>query len=73
MGEQVLHIVGEPRGLFKVQARRLWADHYRVNLFVGQDAASAKIVNSYFVKVGSDGKILESRPKITKQYETDET
>jgi len=41
--------------LHKVQVRRLWDDHYRVNVLIGEDAASAKIANSYFVEADGDG------------------
>jgi hypothetical protein len=47
----------------------LWEDHYRVNVFVGVDAASAKVANSYFLVADIDGNILTSTPKITRQYE----
>ncbi len=67
--EQVIHTLGTPVNLLKVQARLLWENHYRVNVFVGPDVASAKVSNSYFLSVGSDGNILASEPKITKQYE----
>ena len=66
--EQVLHTLGKPAGLHKVQVRRLWEHHYRVNIFIGPDALSGTIANSYFVEVNDDGKIVEARPKITKQY-----
>jgi hypothetical protein len=68
IGEQVIHILGEPSNLLQTQVRLLWNNSYRVNLLVGADAASAKVVNSYFVKTDSDGNILESTPKLTKQY-----
>jgi len=66
--EQVMHTLGEPVDLHKVQVRRLWEDHYRVNILVGQDAASAKITNSYFLTSDSTGKIITSNPKLTKRY-----
>jgi len=66
--EQVIQVLGEPAGLHKVQVRRLWEDHYRVNVLVGPDAASAKIVNSYFLRSDSDGKIIASNPKLAKRY-----
>ena len=66
--EQVIHALGEPAGLHKVQVRRLWEDHYRVNVLVGPDAASAKIVNSYFLRSDSDGKIIASNPVLAKRY-----
>ena len=66
--EQVIHALGEPAGLHKVQVQRLWEDHYRVNVLVGSDATSAKIVNSYFLRSDSDGKIIASNPKLAKRY-----
>ena len=68
IGEQVIHTLGVPDGLHNVQVRRLWKDHYRVNVLIGQDVASTKIANSYFVQVDGDGNIVESSPKITKRY-----
>jgi hypothetical protein len=66
--EQVIHTLGEPAGLHKVQVRRLWEDHYRVNVLVGVGAASVTIANSYFLTSDSHGKIIASNPKLTKQY-----
>jgi len=68
IGEQVIHTLGKPDGLYNVQVRRLWEDRYRVNVVVGETAASPKIANSYFVKADGDGRIIESNPKIKKQY-----
>lgn len=66
--EQVIHRVGRPYGLRKVQVRRLWENHYRVNMVIGENAASPKIADSYFVEADSDGNIVESNPKMTKRY-----
>jgi len=66
--EQVIHTLGEPAGLHKVQVRRLWEDHYRVNVLVGRDAASARIADSYFLTSDSDGKVIASNPQLTKRY-----
>lgn len=68
IGEQVLHSLGEPANLIQVQVRQLWEDRFRVNVLVGQDIASIKIANSYFVIADSDGNVTESNPKITRQY-----
>ena len=68
IGEQVMHTLGKPHDLLKVQVRLLWENHYRVNVLIGGDAASVRIANSYFVKADSDGNIVVSTPKITKQY-----
>jgi hypothetical protein len=68
IGEQVINILGEPGNLLQTQVRLLWNNSYRVNLLVGADVTCAKVANSYFIKTDSDGNILESTPKITKQY-----
>lgn len=68
IGEQVMHALGEPGDLVQMQVRRLWEDYFRVNVFIGRDMVSAKIANSYFVKVDSDGNIVEATPRIKKQY-----
>ena len=68
IGEQVIHTLGAPGDLLRVQVRQLWKNHYRVNIFIGPDAASARIANSYFLQADGDGNIVESTPKITKRY-----
>ncbi len=67
IGEQLILTLGEPRDLLKVQVRLLWENWYRVNVLIGEGATSARIANSYFVKADSDGNIVESNPKITRQ------
>jgi len=68
IGEQVMRTLGEPASLQKVSVRSLWANVYRVNVFVGADAVSARITNSFFLTVDGAGKIVASTPKITRQY-----
>ena len=68
IGEQVIQTLGEPGGLYKVQVHPLWKAHYRVNVFIGENAASARIASSYFVEADSAGNIVASRPTIRKQY-----
>jgi hypothetical protein len=65
--QQVLHVLGKPAGLLRVQVSSLWDRNYRVNVFVGVDAASAKIASSYFVMADSDGNILEATPRLEKR------
>jgi hypothetical protein len=64
--EQVIHRLGKPVGVRNVQVRRLWENRYRVNVLAGENAASAKIVSSYFVKADGDGNIVDSNPEMTK-------
>jgi hypothetical protein len=51
-----------------VQVRQLWEDHYRVNILVGVDAASAKVAHSYFLVADGNGNILASTPQLKKRY-----
>ncbi len=64
IGEQVRHALGQPADLRGVQVRRLWQDHYRVNVLVGADAVSVKVADSYFLVADSDGNIIASTPPL---------
>jgi hypothetical protein len=68
IGEQVVHTLGAPDDLFGIHVRPLWKDHYRVNVFVGKDATSARVANSYFLVVDDNGNIVTSSPQIEKRY-----
>ena len=68
IGGQVVHTLGTPDDLLKVHVRPLWKDRYRVNVFVGKDATSARVANSYFLVVDDDGNIVTSSPKMAKLY-----
>src|SRR4051812_13975371 len=68
IAERVIHALGEPVHLLTVSVRPLWGNRYRVNVFVGTDAASARVVNSYFLEVGDEGAITTSTPTIMKLY-----
>jgi hypothetical protein len=67
ISKQVLLGLGQPESLHLVQVRFLWDDHYRVNVFVGADAATARIAHSYFLVTESTGSILVSSPKFESQ------
>ena len=60
----VLRTLGRPAGLLRVEVRRLWEDHYRVNVFIGVDAASATISHSYFLVADAAGNVTASTPKL---------
>jgi hypothetical protein len=68
IGEQVIHTLGAPNGLQRVQVRYLWKDRYRVNVLIGPDAASVKVNDSFFLRVDDDGQIVSSTPDIVKRY-----
>lgn len=68
IGEQVLHMLGQPRDLLRVQARKLWPGSYRVNVLLGADMASARVAHSYFLAADEDGNIISAVPPIVKKY-----
>src|SRR2546430_1912890 len=68
IGQEVLRALGGPADLLRVQVRQVWEDHYRVNVFVGASAASARVAHSFFLGADGNGTILASTPKITRQY-----
>ena len=53
--------------LFRLHVQPQRDGNYRVNVFVGTNAANAKIPYSYFVEA-DDGKVLSSSPTIHKLY-----
>jgi hypothetical protein len=68
IGDRVLHALGHPGNLHRVQVRRLWGDHFRVNVFVGVDAASALVAHSFFLVADDGGNILRTVPALTRKY-----
>jgi hypothetical protein len=64
----VLLALGRPGDLRRVQVRRLWGDRYWVNVFVGADAASARVAHSYCLAADGGGNVTGSSPEITRQY-----
>src|SRR5947208_3552997 len=70
--EQVMSTLGQPGDLHLVQVRPLWPDHYRVNILVGENAASAKVAHSYFLVADTGGNISAATPAITRQYQKDQ-
>jgi hypothetical protein len=68
IGESVLTTLGRPGDFQRVQVRQLWDDRYRVNIYIGADSISATVAHSFFLVVDVGGKILASRPHITRHY-----
>lgn len=66
----VMSALGRPEDLLRVHVQQLWDDHYRVNVYVGANAASARVAHSFFVVGDTDGNIVSSTPPITRQYDT---
>src|SRR5262245_36616197 len=68
VAENVMHGLGEPAGLRRVQVRRLWGHYYRVSVFGGPDAALTLVAHSYFLAADDNGKVLTPTPAITRLY-----
>ena len=68
IGEQVIHSLGTPNDLLKVQVRRVGSDRYRVNVFVGKEVTMGRISDSFFLTADGEGNILTSSPKIVRAY-----
>ena len=68
ISKQVIHALGRPRNLHRLQVRHLWEDHYRVNILVGEDTASARVAYSYFLVADTNGNILSSSPQIARLH-----
>jgi hypothetical protein len=66
--DNVMYDLGRPTGLYQVQVRSLWENNYRVNVFVGADAASARVADSFFLAADGNGRVLASNPTITRRY-----
>lgn len=66
--KQVLDALGRPANLRSVQVCKLWSDHYRINVLVGESVGSLSLAHSYFLVVDSEGNLITATPAITKRY-----
>ncbi len=66
--DNVMFDLGRPDDLLRVQVAAVGPGRFRVNVFVGDNAASAKVAHSYFVEADGDGKILFSSPAVARLY-----
>jgi hypothetical protein len=64
----VMGALGRPEDLYQVTVLSLWPGRYRVNVWIGADATSARVAHSYFVSADGAGKVLSSAPPITRLY-----
>jgi hypothetical protein len=51
-----------------VDVRQLWEQHYRVNVLVGVNLASARVAHSYFLVTDGDGNVVTAEPKLSRHY-----
>src|SRR5687768_6822053 len=66
--DNVMFDLGRPHGLLRVQVAAVGAGRFRVNVFVGDNAASARVAHSYFAEADGNGKILSSSPAVARLY-----
>jgi hypothetical protein len=68
VGKLVIHSLGTPKDLLKVNVHPVGGDRYRVNVVTGKDYTTRKIANSFFVTANAEGAIVSSIPPIVKLY-----
>jgi hypothetical protein len=64
--ERLLHALGEPPELLRVQVKPLWGNCYRANVFVGKGFA-VRMAHSFFLETDG-GAIVTSSPAIPRAY-----
>jgi ketosteroid isomerase-like protein len=69
--QQVLARLGRPRNLHRIDARKVWGDRYRVNVYCADETdrpvKTVSMTDSFFVTF-RDGE-LASNPPIARRYE----
>jgi hypothetical protein len=68
VADAVMSALGRPADFLRAAARQVTADRYRVNVFAGPHAGSARVAHSYFVTADGDGKVLASSPPVRRLY-----
>jgi hypothetical protein len=68
VGQRVIRALGRPDDLLRIQVSELWERRFRVNIYVGPDIVSSRVVHSYFLETDDDGNIIKSTPRIKRQY-----
>ena len=64
----VMRDLGKPADFIRADARLLWGETYRVNVFAGPHLASARVAHSFFVETDGGGRILSAKPPVKKTY-----
>lgn len=68
VADRVMSALGRPGDFLRVAARRVSGGCYRVNVFTGPHAASARVAHSYFVEADGDGRVLACSPPLSRLY-----
>lgn len=67
VGQNVRSCLEPTWDIQRVQVRRLWETRYRVNVYVGANAATASMAISYFLVTDEVGNIIESSPALVRR------
>jgi hypothetical protein len=68
VADGVMSALGRPPDFLRASARLVCAGRYRVNVFTGLHAGSARVSHSYFVEADGNGKVLASSPPLARAY-----
>ncbi|QJW96231.1 hypothetical protein [Frigoriglobus tundricola] len=64
----LLRALGRPPQLLRVSVTPLWSDHFRVNIFVGDDGGGVAIPYSFFLTADDRGTILRATPPVQRAH-----
>ena len=68
--EHILGCLGRPSNLFRIDAKHLWDNHYRVNVMCAEETGlsqlSILITDRFHVVVSEDG--IRSTPPVERKY-----
>lgn len=68
VGANMLRDLWLPADFHHMRVRQVFGDNYRVDVFVGADAASARFAHSHFLTADGDGNVLTSSPAFAGPY-----
>jgi hypothetical protein len=64
VADGVMAALGRPADFLRAAARQITPDFYRVNVFAGPHAGSARVTHSFFVTADEGGRILSCSPAL---------
>jgi hypothetical protein len=68
VADRVMAALGRPADFLRAAARQITGDFYRVNVFAGLHAGSARVAHSFFVTADAGGRILSCTPPLEREY-----
>src|SRR5262249_36588506 len=68
VADRVVSARGRPADFLRAAARQITGDSYRVNVFAGPHAGSARVAHSFFVTADEGGRILSCSPPLEREY-----